>query len=140
LQGLQGDQGLQGETGPAGPAGPQGEPGLQGPKGDKGDPGVGGLDATLFGTNSDPAADGSSSVSCTTGVISLTAGNIAPDLVADGRLLQISQYPDLYALLGTKFGGDGSTTFALPDLRPIAPNGTSYWICSNGSMPIGAGN
>jgi len=34
-----------------------------------------------------------------------------------GQLLAISQYQALFALLGTQFGGDGVTTFALPDLR-----------------------
>jgi len=96
--------------------------------------GQGGLDADLFGTNTAPA-DGSTAASCTTGTIGLTAANIAPDLVADARTLQIADYPDLFSLLGVKFGGDGDTTFALPDLRPIAPNGTSYWICTHGDMP-----
>jgi microcystin-dependent protein len=35
----------------------------------------------------------------------------------DGRTLQISQYQPLYTLIGTTYGGDGKTTFALPDLR-----------------------
>ncbi|WP_250459559.1 phage tail protein [Microbulbifer litoralis] len=35
----------------------------------------------------------------------------------DGRLLSIMQYQALYSLLGTQFGGDGVSTFALPDLR-----------------------
>ncbi|NUB09337.1 hypothetical protein FW320_24570 [Azospirillum sp. Vi22] len=37
--------------------------------------------------------------------------------MADGRSLQIRDYQPLYALLGNRFGGDGKTTFALPDLR-----------------------
>ncbi len=36
---------------------------------------------------------------------------------ADGQLLPINQYQALYSLLGTQFGGDGRTSFALPDLR-----------------------
>ena len=39
----------------------------------------------------------------------------------DGRLLQISQYQALFSLLGTQYGGDGKTTFALPDLRGRVP-------------------
>jgi microcystin-dependent protein len=39
----------------------------------------------------------------------------------DGRLLPISQYDALFALLGTTYGGDGQTTFALPDLRSRLP-------------------
>jgi len=34
-----------------------------------------------------------------------------------GQILAISQYADLYAALGTTYGGDGQTTFALPDAR-----------------------
>jgi microcystin-dependent protein len=37
--------------------------------------------------------------------------------ICDGRLLQIAQYQALYALLGVYYGGDGRTTFAIPDLR-----------------------
>lgn len=40
---------------------------------------------------------------------------------ADGQLLPISQYNALFALFGTIYGGDGRTTFALPDLRGRAP-------------------
>lgn len=36
---------------------------------------------------------------------------------ANGQLLPIAQYTALFSLLGTQFGGDGRTTFALPDLR-----------------------
>ncbi len=38
-------------------------------------------------------------------------------LPCDGRTLPISQYQALFSLLGTAYGGDGRTTFALPDLR-----------------------
>jgi hypothetical protein len=37
--------------------------------------------------------------------------------LANGQLLSISQNTALFALLGTQFGGDGGTTFALPDFR-----------------------
>ncbi|MDB2407680.1 tail fiber protein [Jannaschia sp.] len=45
---------------------------------------------------------------------------------ADGQLLAISQNQALFSLIGTIYGGDGRTTFALPDLRGRAPlhNGT----------------
>ena len=39
----------------------------------------------------------------------------------DGQLLSISQNTALFSLLGTTYGGDGRTTFALPDLRGRAP-------------------
>jgi microcystin-dependent protein len=43
--------------------------------------------------------------------------------LCNGALLQISQYQALFALLGVTFGGDGITTFGLPDLRGRAPVG-----------------
>lgn len=47
------------------------------------------------------------------------AGNFAPQgwHVCDGALLQIMQNQALYSILGVQYGGDGKTTFALPDLR-----------------------
>lgn len=41
----------------------------------------------------------------------------------NGQILGINQNQALFALLGTQFGGDGSTTFALPDLRSRTPAG-----------------
>ena len=47
------------------------------------------------------------------------AGNFAPRgwAFCDGQLLPISQNTALFSILGTTYGGDGETTFALPDLR-----------------------
>ena len=57
------------------------------------------------------------------GEISMFGGNFAPRGWAkcDGQLLPISTYSALFSLLGTTYGGDGRTTFALPDLRGRAP-------------------
>ncbi|GAU78717.1 phage tail protein [Fusibacter sp. 3D3] len=44
----------------------------------------------------------------------------------DGSLLQIQQYAALYSLIGTQYGGNGSSNFALPDLRGRSPIGTIY--------------
>ena len=57
------------------------------------------------------------------GQISMFAGNFAPRSWAfcDGQLLAISQNQALFSLLGTIYGGDGRTTFALPDLRGRIP-------------------
>jgi microcystin-dependent protein len=41
----------------------------------------------------------------------------------DGQLLQVSAFTALFSLIGTTFGGDGVTTFALPDLRERTPIG-----------------
>jgi microcystin-dependent protein len=45
--------------------------------------------------------------------------NFAPAgwVVADGSLMQIALFPALFSLIGTTYGGDGRTTFGLPDLR-----------------------
>tara|TARA_R110002050_G_scaffold57866_2_gene130140 strand:- start:4896 stop:5375 length:480 start_codon:yes stop_codon:yes gene_type:complete len=54
-----------------------------------------------------------------TGEIKMFAGNFAPRgwAFCDGQLLSISQNTALFSLLGTTYGGDGRTTFGLPDLR-----------------------
>lgn len=51
--------------------------------------------------------------------VTIFAGNFAPRAWAfcQGQLLAISQNDALFALIGTTYGGDGITTFALPDLR-----------------------
>ena len=57
------------------------------------------------------------------GEIKLFGGNFQPRGFAfcDGRLLPISEYSALFALIGTTYGGNGQTTFALPDLRGRIP-------------------
>lgn len=62
------------------------------------------------------------------GEIRIFAGNFAPRSWAfcEGQLLAISQNSALFSILGTTYGGDGRTTFGLPDLR--------------GRVPIGEGN
>lgn len=55
--------------------------------------------------------------------IKMFAGNFAPRgfALCDGQLLAISGNDALFSLLGTTYGGDGRTTFALPDLRGRIP-------------------
>ena len=55
-------------------------------------------------------------------------------LPADGRLLAISGNTALYSLLGARYGGDGVTTFALPDLRSAAPNRLTYGVCATSGV------
>ena len=50
----------------------------------------------------------------------------------DGRLLAISEYDALFMTLGTTYGGDGETTFAVPDLRSVAPKNCNYCIAVRG--------
>jgi len=74
-------------------------------------------------------------LTCTIGEIKLSAGNAAAGIPANGQLLSIAQNPSLFQILGTTYGGDGQTTFALPDLRGAAPNGLTYTICDDGVFP-----
>ncbi|MDH3388023.1 MAG: tail fiber protein, partial [Gammaproteobacteria bacterium] len=57
------------------------------------------------------------------GQIVMFGGNFAPRSWAfcNGQLLSISQFTALFAILGTTYGGDGRTTFGLPDLRGRSP-------------------
>lgn len=57
------------------------------------------------------------------GEIKMFAGNFAPHgyALCDGQLLPINDNQALFSLLGTTYGGDGRTTFALPDLRGRIP-------------------
>jgi microcystin-dependent protein len=57
------------------------------------------------------------------GEIRMFAGNFAPAgwMFCDGSVLPISENETLFQLLGTTYGGDGESTFALPDLRGRVP-------------------
>lgn len=59
------------------------------------------------------------------GQIIMFGGNFAPRgwAYCDGQLLPIDQNTALFSLMGTIYGGDGRTTFALPDLRGRSPVG-----------------
>jgi microcystin-dependent protein len=59
------------------------------------------------------------------GEIRVFATNFAPAgwALCDGSILPIKQNTALFSLLGTSYGGDGSTTFALPNLRGVFPLG-----------------
>lgn len=71
------------------------------------------------------------------GEIRMFAGNFAPVdwMLCDGQLLPISEYETLFQLIGTTYGGDGQSTFALPNLQsrvPIhmgnGPDGVTYQL------------
>ena len=54
----------------------------------------------------------------------------------DGQILPINQYQSLYSLLGTTYGGDGRTTFALPDLRGRSP--MDFGTGPDGNVALGS--
>uniref|UniRef100_UPI003D334D21 phage tail protein n=1 Tax=Granulosicoccus sp. 3-233 TaxID=3417969 RepID=UPI003D334D21 len=133
----------QGPEGVAGPQGPQGEPGADGTiladgisdgqvltwitdnwvaadlpveSVDNMQPSLG-LNYIIALTGTFPSRN--SIFDPTLGEIMLFAGTFAPRgwALCDGQLLSIAQNQALFSLLGTTYGGDGRTTFALPDLR-----------------------
>ena len=57
------------------------------------------------------------------GMIKMNAGFLVPRgwLLCYGQLVPISEYPALYNIIGTTFGGNGTTTFVIPDMRGMAP-------------------
>lgn len=59
------------------------------------------------------------------GEVVLFAGNFAPRgwAFCEGQVLQISDNTALFSILGTSYGGDGRTTYALPNLENIKPKG-----------------
>lgn len=74
------------------------------------------------------------------GEIRMFAGNYAPQgwALCDGSVLAISQYEALFALIGTTYGGDGRTNFALPDLRGRIPIGLNTATSASPQIPLGA--
>ena len=132
--GPSGEPGTQGPTGPAGATGPAGPQGPTGPMGPQGLPGNSQLSGH-FGANTGQGGAGNGSGMCVMGTIMLSAARVGEGIPANGQVLSISQNTALFALLGTTYGGDGMTTFRLPDLRPVAPNNMTYYICDQGIFP-----
>src|SRR6267154_750487 len=70
------------------------------------------------------------------GEIRIFAGNFAPAgwMFCEGQLLPISENETLFQLIGTIYGGDGQSTFALPDLRGRLPIhfGNSFILAQTG--------
>jgi microcystin-dependent protein len=72
------------------------------------------------------------------GEIRMFAGNFAPAgwMFCDGQLLPISENETLFNLIGTTYGGDGQSTFALPDLRGRIPMhfGNGFTLAETGGV------
>jgi microcystin-dependent protein len=70
------------------------------------------------------------------GELRIFAGNFPPSgwMLCDGQLLPISENETLFQLIGTTYGGDGQSTFALPDLRGRLPihQGNSHILAETG--------
>lgn len=70
------------------------------------------------------------------GEIRIFAGNFAPAgwMFCEGQLLPISENETLFQLIGTTYGGDGQSTFGLPDMRGRIPihQGNGFALATNG--------
>ena len=55
----------------------------------------------------------------------------------DGQLMPIAENTVLFSIIGTTYGGNGTTDFALPKLPPLTPAGPFYCICLEGEVPEG---
>ncbi|BAV48913.1 microcystin-dependent protein [Mesorhizobium loti] len=70
------------------------------------------------------------------GEVRMFAGNFAPAgwMFCEGQLLPISENETLFQLIGTTYGGDGESTFALPDLRGRLPlhQGNGFILAETG--------
>lgn len=72
------------------------------------------------------------------GEIRMFAGNFPPNgwLFCDGQLLAISEYDTLFNLIGTTYGGDGQSTFALPNMMSRIPihQGNGFVLAETGGV------
>jgi microcystin-dependent protein len=72
------------------------------------------------------------------GEIRMFAGNFPPLgwMFCEGQQLPISEYETLFQLIGTSYGGDGQSTFALPDLRGRVPihQGSGFVLAETGGV------
>ncbi len=93
-----------------------------------------GITGTGDGTYIGP---GNGNNTCTLGdtILSINSYNGGAYLPADGRILPIASNTAVFSLMGTNFGGNGTTNFALPNLTTIAPPGMYYSICVLGIFP-----
>jgi hypothetical protein len=140
-------QGVPGAPGAPGKTGAAGAPGPAGPEGPAGPPGSANLPANLtllsgqLSTTNGVAYLGSDRFqfpgACVIGDTFLSvngygSGNALP---ADGRSIPIEGNTALFSLIGINFGGNGTSSYNLPDLRAFAPKGLQYSICLNGTFP-----
>jgi hypothetical protein len=132
-------------VGPQGPAGPPGQQGVQGVQGPPGTipQNLTNLANDLSTTNgqAEQGPETFQSAACNSMnvgdiVLSVNGYGGGGSLPADGRLLTINSNTALFSLLGTTFGGDGVSNFALPDLRAITPKGLQYSICVSAIYPV----
>lgn len=111
---------LRGPPGPKGERGPPGPQGSFGPQGPQGPPGPEGFGRPIIGE------------------IRLFGGNYAPKdwVFCEGQLLSIEENASLFSILGTMYGGDGKTTFAIPNLGEHKLGAVRHIIALQGFYPL----
>ena len=72
--------------------------------------------------------------------VKLFAGDFAPEgwLYCDGKSMSINDNTALFSILRTQYGGDGKTTFSLPNMKPVSGGDegkVQYIICIQGVYP-----
>jgi hypothetical protein len=78
---------------------------------------------------------GTASLDCGLGEVRLFAGLVPTNFIpADGRLLPIAENAALFVSFGTAYGGDGRTTFGVPNLKAVTPNHLAYGVCASGTF------
>jgi hypothetical protein len=93
--------------------------------------------SSRFGTDVNPGGTIGSGSPCILADMKLTAANkLDPSWIpASGQIMPINGNTALFSLLGVNYGGDGHTTFGLPDMRSITPNHMTSAICAYGTYP-----
>jgi microcystin-dependent protein len=71
------------------------------------------------------------------GEVAVFAFNFAPAgwIACEGQLLPVAEYTELFSLIRTTFGGDGVTTFGVPDFSSLTDEGGQYCMSLFGIMP-----
>ena len=104
---------------------------------------------TLFIICAMSSFDGQGQQETFIGEVKLFAGNFAPRgwSFCDGQLLAISQNTALFSVLGAQYGGDGRTSFALPDMRGrvavgprTGPGLSNYKLAQKGGVEYNSSN
>jgi microcystin-dependent protein len=74
------------------------------------------------------------------GEVATVATNWAPEgwIMCQGQLLSTAEADGLFTLLGSSFGGDGVSTFGLPNFSALTPAGVEYCIAFQGESPLSA--
>jgi len=149
------------QRGPQGERGPTGAQGAAGPTGPRGPAGTVDTSAFYTKTEADDRFLASSAIAsgefgstastngatrpgvggsppCLVGMMMPFASEFPPDGwgFANGQEVPIRDYEVLFNVIGTTYGGDGVTTFALPNAHDVGPGHTNWMICMVGEFPV----